>query len=403
MIKNFIQGNIFFAFCLISLLLFIIFFGTRAGFRNANSDFPNYYVSAKMLLNGTLDNAYKINEFNVEIKKLNPNAQGLFVMYPPATSIIMLPLLSYNLLEAKKIWVIISSIFIALILYLLIYSLGINKWHSFFIIAGAGFNLVNDLMLGQVYIFTVLFTTIAIILILRNKQITPGILLGVIASLKLFPLLFVPFFIFKKKYKLAFTLLGSFFMMNLCVFFLCGEDVFNSFFEAFKINYFQNKVAGITPISIQYQSLEAFKNIVIFSNSFSDFTKQSVLFISKIWAPFWAIILGTILILKRNSKHFLEISLSCILLFLLITEVGSASYHMLLIIPVLTLIFYTNLIGSKNQMALLFLWFIIGFFPTIYLKLSIENLFLDFNRLWLLTIFCLVVFTGFYNSNKNLN
>jgi len=402
MLKEFFQNNIFFTFCLLAFFSFVLFFGTAAGFKNANSDFPNYYVSTKMVLTGDLNEAYQTEKFNAEIKKLNPYAQGLFVMYPPATALIMLPLLNYTLLDAKKIWVVFSTFLFLLIFYLTTYIFKINKWYSFFIVAGVGFNLANDLMLGQVYIFTVFITLIALVSILKNKQFIPGVLLGIIASIKLFPLLFIPIFLIKKKFKLAMSLIVSFLIMNLLVFFLCGAEVFYSFFEAFKINYLQKKVAGVLPTSSQYQSIEAFKNSVLSKGSISGFTKNCVVFVSNVWSPLWFLLLVFTLFLKRTSNYFIEIGISGILLFLLITEVGSASYHMLLLIPALTLIFYNGFLNYKTKIALLFIWFAIGFFPTIYLKLEIDNLILNFNRLWLLSIFCIVSFIGIIVKSINL-
>lgn len=392
MFREFFKNNLFFTFCLLAFFSFIVFFGTAAGFKNANTDFPNYYVSAKMALRSNLNEAYQTEKFNLEIKKLNPNAQGLFVMYPPATALIMLPLLNCSLLEAKKIWVVFSTFLFLLIFYLTAHIFNINKWYSFFIIAGAGFNLANDLMLGQVYIFTVLITLIAIDAILKNKQFVPGILLGVIASIKLFPLLFIPVFLIKKKFKLATSLIVSFLLMNLLVFFLCGAEVFYSFFEAFKINYLQKKVAGVLPTSYQYQSIEAFKNCVLSSSSISDFTKNCVVFVSNIWTPVWFLLLLFTLFVKRKSNCFIEIGIAGILLFLIITEVGSASYHMLLLIPALTLLFYNGILNHKTKFLLLIIWFAIGFFPTVYHKLNFQNLFSDYNRLWLLVVFSLLCF-----------
>jgi hypothetical protein len=390
--KLFIQKNILFSFCLIVFFSFVLFYGTFRGFKKADTDFPNYYVSSKMLLNGNLNKAYNTNEFNNEIKKENTNAQGLFVMYPPATALVMLPLLNYNLLDAKKIWVVFSTFLFLLIFYLTAHILNLNKRYSFFIVAGAGFNLVNDLMLGQVYIVTVFITLIALMAILKNKQFIPGILLGIIASIKLFPLLFIPVFLIKKKFKLAISVIVSFLLMNFLVFFLCDAEVFYSFFEAFKLNYLQKKVAGVLPTSSQYQSIEAFKNSVIASSSISDFTKNCLVFVSNVWSPLWFLILVFTLFLKRKSNCFIEIGISGILLFLLITEVGSASYHMLLLIPALILMFYNGLINHKTKIALLLIWFAIGFFPTVYLKVNFTNLFFDFNRLWLLVVFSLIYF-----------
>jgi hypothetical protein len=403
MIKNLLHGKSFFIFCVVSVFLFFIYFGTKAGFQNSNTDFPNYYVSAKMLLKGNLNSAYNTQAFNLEIRKENLNAQGLFVMYPPATSIVMTPLIGFSLLNAKKIWILFSS-FCCILIYLIIhFKFGVNKWCSLFILVGAGFNLANDLMLGQVYIFTVLLSLVAFSELLKNKYLLPGILFGFIASIKLFPILFLPVFIYKKKYVVAITLFSSFVFFNLIVFFFNGAEVFYSFIEAFNENYISKKVAGTLPTSTQYQSIEALKNKIILSNSYSVFIEQFVSLIAKTWSSIWILTIAIVIYVHKNSNHFIEISLSSILLFLLITEVGSASYHTLLLIPVLIMSLKNNYINKKANHLLLVIWMSMGYIPTIYLKLNLTNIVFDFNRLWMLSFFCLLFFIGILYSIKKGN
>ena len=77
---------------LIFLLCFLFWFGLKPGWNQTKTDFPNYYVSAQMMLNGKLTDAYNIEKFNQQIRLYNPEASGLFVMYPPPTALLMLPL-----------------------------------------------------------------------------------------------------------------------------------------------------------------------------------------------------------------------------------------------------------------------------------------------------------------------
>jgi hypothetical protein len=295
------------------------------------------------------------------------------------------------------------------LIYLIIhFKFGVNKWYSLFILTGAGFNLVNDLMLGQVYIFTVFITLIALIEILKNKQIIPGILLGMIASIKLFPLLFIPIFIIKKKYKISLSLISTFLIINLIVFHFSGESVFLSFLESFSNNYIQKNVADVLPFSIQYQSFEVYKNILIANDSISAVLKNVVEFVSFLWTPIWLLLISIVLFFYRKSDYFIEIGISLVLLFLLITEVGSASYHMLLIIPSLKVIFNTKFNSFQIKLSLLLVWILMGYLPTLISKIGFTNLFICFSRLWLLLSFivmycyCLIKHQ-LYNTSKNLN
>ena len=372
------------------LLLPLLWFGIKAGWNKANTDFPNYYVSAQLLIKGHLADAYDVALFNTAIHEYNSEASGLFVMYPPTTSLLALGLTSFDLLNAKRIWILISLIAIVGIVFLLKSICNIDKTSASVFFLLSGFSLYNDLMLGQVYLVMLAFIILGWHALVQNKAILSGMSWGFVAAFKFLPLFFIPFLLFKKQYKITFFLLLSFIVIHLFTLVIGGTDAYNSFFQVFIDNYLHGKVANQTALSIQYQSMEALANLL---SQHSHWHNWSVNLLKIIWKVFW---LGFVILLWLkyfNSKYFLIVSLTSVTLILLLFENGSASYHLLFCL--FALMAFLQIVKDKCWKITLFLAYAtIGFIPVLISLLHIDNLFVNFSRLWCLSLFAAIFFIG---------
>src|SRR5258705_14007039 len=99
-----------------SLLLLVLLsvFQWKAGIIpgwKMQSDFPNYYVSAKLVADGhRLDSIYDDAWFNLQLKEYRFEQQGKFSPFPPPTVFVMMPLTPFDPLTAKRIWMIINLV-----------------------------------------------------------------------------------------------------------------------------------------------------------------------------------------------------------------------------------------------------------------------------------------------------
>jgi hypothetical protein len=79
------------------------------------SDFPNYYTSAKLVsTQANLDSLYNNRWFNEQIKKQGMEMEGKFSPFTPPTAFVMLPFVSLDPLTAKRTWMIVNILLIFL-------------------------------------------------------------------------------------------------------------------------------------------------------------------------------------------------------------------------------------------------------------------------------------------------
>jgi hypothetical protein len=381
------------------LLLPLFWFGIKGGWNQVTSDFPNYYVSAKLLLHGQLNDAYQVEKFNQHIQKYNSNAQGLFVMYPPTTSLIMLPLTLFDMLNAKRIWIIISLIASAGISYLLSKICLISVIDAANILLICGFNMYNDIMLGQVYLVMLFVVLLGWHLLMQQKNIISGISLGIVAAIKFLPLFYLPFLWYKKYFKICFILIFVCALFHVICFWLVGTHVYQNFLEVFTANYLDGKVANEIPNSLQYQSFEVFSNQL--SPKFSS-SEGTITLIKVSWKVFWTLLAALLSIKYLKSTSFLFVTIASTTLLLLLFENGSATYHLLF--ALLTVITFLKENKSKTYFVFLMISLAaMGFLPTLVNVLSLDNFMISFTRLWCLCLYSLCFFIGLLlqgNTNK---
>jgi Glycosyltransferase family 87/WD40-like Beta Propeller Repeat len=190
------------------LWLLIVAFAVTAfipACRHLNSDFPNYYLVARLYRAGfKLDRVYDWTWLQRQ-KDYAGIDQGLITFIPLTlpSALIMRPLASLPPLQAKRCWLAANLVFLLLIAGLLTRISDLN-WRQVGLLMFLAFvPLRSNFMLGQMHVLILLLLTFALWLYLRRFHFTAGIMLAVAAALKLYPALFLVFFIFKRQWRAA--------------------------------------------------------------------------------------------------------------------------------------------------------------------------------------------------------
>lgn len=384
MMQNLIKIYQRFKIAVFSILLVPLFwFGIRAGWNQANSDFPNYYVSAKLMLNGKLNDAYHVDKFNAHIHAYNTQAQGLFVMYPPTTAIVMIGLTPFDILNAKRLWMLISVAAAIGIIIITSKLISIDFIDASILFLISGFNLYNDLMLGQVYLLMIFLLLSGYAAIKNNQIITGSVLWGMVAAIKFLPLFFIPVLWYKKQYKLVFNIIVTFLSIHLITLSIAGIEAYQAFFDVFIQNYMQGKVANSTATSIQYQSVEVF---IYQLNQAYNLPNWLGIFMKISWKLIWILVALVIINKYKSHQAFKIISVSTITLLLLLFENGSASYHLLFGIIALLCLFELE-VSKTSKLIAIILYASMGFLPFVMHLLPFKSLLINFGRLWCLSLF----------------
>jgi hypothetical protein len=373
---------------LLLLSLACLRFGVIPGWKQVNSDFPNYYVSAQLLQKGILHEAYDIEKFNSHIHEINSNADGMFVMYPPTTALIMQAFTGVNMLTAKRIWVVLTVGMLVLIIILFAKITNIAVIDAANLLLLCGFNLFNDIMLGQVYTMMLLLLVVAHLAWIRQSWITAGICWGVVAALKFLPLFFLPLLLYKKQFRLVGYMIITFFFMHLITYLVGGVEVYRPFFAAFIQNYVRGEVAGEIPLSIQYQSMQVIVNRLMLQGNI---TAPIGTIITLLWKLTWLLIAVYLCFRVRNQKYFIEVAYSSMILLLLLFENGSATYHLLFTVPIWFTVYKLH-ISEAGKGFMLLAFICMGFIPFLVHVAQLHTFITDYSRLWCICLFAACYF-----------
>jgi hypothetical protein len=179
--------------------------GLIPAWRHLNSDFPNYYLVARLYRAGyPLDRVYEWTWLQRQ-KDYAGIDQGLVTFVPLTlpSALVIAPLASLPPLQAKRCWLAANLVFLLIVAGLLTRISDLNRRQIGLLMFLAIIPLRSNFMLGQMHVLILLLLAFALWLYLKRFHFTAGVVLAVAAALKLYPGLFLLFFIFKRQWRAA--------------------------------------------------------------------------------------------------------------------------------------------------------------------------------------------------------
>lgn len=188
---------------LITLLLVQI--GARTApkaWRTLNTDFPNYYLTARLVREHyDLSRVYEWIWLQRQ-KDHHVVDQRIVEMVPitPFSTLVVYPFALMPALTAKHCWLIANlCLLIATLCFL--HPLTGLPWRHILLIALLSFPLRVNFMFGQYYVLLLFLLTLSCLLYLRQKKFTAGALIGLAAALKIFPIVYLLYFLRKRDWR----------------------------------------------------------------------------------------------------------------------------------------------------------------------------------------------------------
>ncbi|MBK8550883.1 MAG: DUF2029 domain-containing protein [Ignavibacteria bacterium] len=205
-------------FVLLNILFFIFVFFPSV--KKVNTDFPNYYVSANMLLDGKdLKPAYDNVEFNKQVLLYGISDQFVsFVPYPPVNALLMIPLARLEPLTAKLFWNILNYIFFLLCIFFISKISGLNFFLTGIIFFVSGYAFVNNFFFGQAYVLVLLLFSASLYFLSKDKDIVSALFFSVSVLLKFYTIFFLILFLCRKKFRMVLASVSFIILLNLLYF-----------------------------------------------------------------------------------------------------------------------------------------------------------------------------------------
>jgi Glycosyltransferase family 87/WD40-like Beta Propeller Repeat len=190
---------------LVLLLLFFSIRGIIPAWRHLNSDFASYYLAARLYREGyPLERVYEWEWF--QRQKDHAGISRPFVGFIPSTPTSVLPIVPLSSLspeQASHLWL-VANLGLLLAVVLLLKAITSLTWRRLSVLTFlAVAPLHSDFLLGQVHLVVLFLITLAAWMYFRDWPFLSGIVLTAAAAMKIYPVLFLVFFLLKKQWRAA--------------------------------------------------------------------------------------------------------------------------------------------------------------------------------------------------------
>jgi hypothetical protein len=334
-----------------------------------DTDFPNYYVGARLALEGRLERSYDDNWFQEQIRAFGIEEMGKFAPYPPITAFIMMPLASLQPLNALRAWTLINlGVLLCLIVLL---SKTLNKdwlWCALMILL-SGHALVNNFRFGQFYLILTLLTLWSLTFWKRDRRLFSGVLMGIGATIKYFPIIFLPLCLIRKEWRIILSFLGTMIALILVSIAVLGIEPYRRFIEAVLLPHLSGNIQNRFSMNFQsWNSLLA--RLLLFDSTLNPnpVFNSPLGYSLGLLAVYTAVVTLLVIGLRKTAQTWgnnalsVEFSLLCVGGIVLFP--ASATYHFLLLsVPISILLALGEKTWSIEQKILVALYACIGFIP----------------------------------------
>jgi hypothetical protein len=184
------------------LLVYLCLHTMPRAWGKLNTDFPDYYTAARLAHEGY--DASRMYEWiwlarQKDHRAIDDPAVGLMPSTPFST-LVMWPLTGLAPLAAKHIWILANLALLVPLCWILRSMTGLT-YQRIALVFALSFPLHRNLLYGQFYIFLLFLIAAACWGYLRGKYALAGALVGIAGACKIFPILFVVFFVQRRAWR----------------------------------------------------------------------------------------------------------------------------------------------------------------------------------------------------------
>jgi Glycosyltransferase family 87/WD40-like Beta Propeller Repeat len=195
----------------VGLGLAFLWKGFRVGWATLNSDFPNYYLGGTLFRGG-----WPLERLNdwiwMQRQKDHLGLDQALVGYLPSTlwsTLLIVPLTWLPPLAAKRVWLIVNLLLLLGVAELLHRLTRLPYRRIALVVLLAVVPLRTNFQFGQQHLVVLFLLTLATWAHFRERPALSGLALALAAALKLYPALFVLYFIRKRRWRALVALSGS--------------------------------------------------------------------------------------------------------------------------------------------------------------------------------------------------
>ena len=215
--------------CSALLAVLLLWKGILPGWRMLNTDFPNYYLVARLLREGySLDRIYDW----IWLQRIKDHwglDQALvgFAGLTPFSALPIVPLALFPAIVAKRLWILANLLFLGSSVELLSRVTTLGRRRIWLLALLAIFPLRTSFLFGQMHLLVLLLLAAAYYFHRKGRQIACGVCLAIAGVLKVYPLLLGGHFAWKRQWRPAFAMLGATLLLVAAGYLMFGAGLMN--------------------------------------------------------------------------------------------------------------------------------------------------------------------------------
>ncbi len=345
------------------LAALLLWKGIFPGWKILNTDFPNYYIVARLIREHyCLDRIYDWIWFQRIASRFGIDHQLVgFLGLTPFSALPIVPFSWLSALEAKRLWIVCNVAFLAAGVQILSRQTGLSPHRVWLIALCAIIPLRTSFLFGQMHILVLLILILAYVCHMRGWQIGTGCYIALGAALKIYPIFFCIYFVLKRRWKALGTTLLCTVLCLLLSYSIMGPT-------ATKVYFFQQlprllQGESQNPFASLTSSSALFHRLFLFEPELNPHPLVSSPPLYAILYPLWqAVLAGVVLFrlrtsVQRDEREALDWSMFLCLIMFLSSAPASYQFVILIAAVVPTVAALLNRRRWKSILFFLFLYF----------------------------------------------
>lgn len=358
---------------LLFLFVLVVYRGVFPAFTQIDTDFPNYYTAARIVLEqGDVNRLYDDQWFQEQITAHRIQAKGKFSPFPPTTALLATPLGLVQPQTALRLLTLVNLICVSLCVILLAQATSFEFPDVAVFVLLAGVGLINCIRFGQWYILVALSIIAGYVLYQHGRFILSGICFGLFVPVKYFPILFVLYFAARKEWRLVVSAIATSMLLILVSMVVLGWEIHYTFLTSVLGEHLQSRYALQSPFSSTFQSFDSLLHqLMVYDpeqNPHPAILSADMLPQVK-WGIVTFLVLVTVVSIFRSQRFgasaSVSLSFSLLSVLGLLIAPGGATYHFVLLwLPCALLLQWLDSAGRNRLFLLtLLIYGAIGFIP----------------------------------------
>ncbi len=394
------------------LSAFIFWKGVLPAFKEVNSDFANYYVSARMIVqHKPLDSLYNNAWFEKQIHNMGIDTPGKFSPFPPITAFVMIPLVGMSPIHAQQLFTVINLLLLFGCTWLIRNITGWNWCFSSLLILVCGIGLANNIRFGQIYILILFLTLLSHWQLTHNRIIRPGITTSLLSAIKYFTIVYTPAYWLMGKRKYVIVAILSLTALVLFQFVFFGSVVMNDFLTTAFFPHLDGKLNGQGDFHYQFQSWDSFLQFLFIydpvynPHPFFSFPAGKPIIKYLITSiVMMGVFTGVKKIERSSSGQKINWFIGLIGTGAFVLLPATATYHFVMLVFPIAMLLSISRLDKRFRNGLIALFCTIGFLPYrfAYAFAREWGVFFAFPRLWIIVLLFVTVIVAIVKEEISL-